>query len=577
MYTDHFGFRERPFDITIAPHFFFTNPAHEEAYAALLYGVRERRGCIVLIGEAGTGKTTVLRRLMDNLDDSIRLAFFDKTTLTFDELLDFICQAFNLPVKTGRRLEKIQGLNEFLLVTQQKGGTGVLIIDEAQNLADEMLENLRLLSNFEAANEKLLQIILVGQPELEKKLERPELRQLKQRIVVRCQLDHLKPQDVGSFIHHRLRVAGCEREDLFTTGAIRRVALYSNGIPRLVNTLCDNALLSAYGARLSTVSAEIVEEAARDLRLVEGLSALTAPPRRQSSETLNVLQRIETEASPDESPLAPRPFPSSAFPLWARPVSWGVGVALLSGLLLLGFEDVSTLVHSTLTRITALRFEDVSTLVHSTLTRIAAVDSSPSPPAAAQRQEEENRASSPSVSPPPTPSTPPASLPGPGEAFVKEAPQPLVAQPAVSLPSSNTLASEWKGERVTIGRGDTISEIATKMYGSHNILAFDLIKELNPHIKDLDRLAVGEQVWFPALVRETLLRQQDDGSYRLILGAFVSEGDAARVAAAARRQGYTAIISQQRVFGTRSLHRVELEGLKDLTAVDRAWRFIDLG
>ena len=558
MYTDHFGFRERPFDITIDPHFFFTNPAHEEAYAALLYGVRERRGCIVLIGEAGTGKTTVLRRLMDNLDDSIRLAFFDKTTLTFDELLDFICQAFNLPVKTGRRLEKIQGLNEFLLVTQQKGGTGVLIIDEAQNLADEMLENLRLLSNFEAANEKLLQIILVGQPELEKKLERPELRQLKQRIVVRCQLDHLKPQDVGSFIHHRLRVAGCEREDLFTTGAIRRVALYSNGLPRLVNTLCDNALLSAYGAHLSTVSAEIVEDAARDLRLVGGLSALTAPPRRQSSEILSVRQRIETETSPTEPLLAPRPFPSSAFPLWTRQVLWGVGVALLSGLLL-------------------LRFEDVSTFVHFTLTRIGAVDSSPFPPAAAQRQEEENRASSPAVSPPPIPSTPPASLPGPGEAFVKEAPQPLVAQPAVSLPSSNTLMSEWKGERVTIGRGDTISEIATKMYGSQNILAFDLIKELNPHIKDLDRLAIGEQVWFPALVRETLLRQQDDGSYRLILGAFASEGDAARVAASARRAGYTAIISQQRVFGIQSLHRVELEGLKDLTAVDQAWRFIDLG
>ena len=172
----------------------------------------------MLIGEAGTGKTTLLRRLMDNLDDSIRVAFFDKTTLTFEELLDFICQAFDLPVKTGRRLEKLQGLNEFLLVTQRNGGTGVLIIDEAQNLSDEMLENLRLLSNFEAANKKLLQIILVGQPELEKKIERPELRQLKQRIVVRCQLDHLKPQYVGSFIRHRLHVVGCEREDLFTDG-----------------------------------------------------------------------------------------------------------------------------------------------------------------------------------------------------------------------------------------------------------------------------------------------------------------------------------------------------------------------
>jgi hypothetical protein len=130
---------------------------------------------------------------------------------------------------------------------------------------------------------------------------------------------------------------------------------------------------------------------------------------------------------------------------------------------------------------------------------------------------------------------------------------------------------------VTVERGDTISEIAAKMYGTQNILAFDLIKELNPHIKDLDRIAVGERVWFPALTRETLLRRQDDGSYRLILGVFTSEGAAVRVAEAARREGYSAIISQQRVFGAQSLHRVELEGLKDLTTIDRAWRFVNLG
>lgn len=130
---------------------------------------------------------------------------------------------------------------------------------------------------------------------------------------------------------------------------------------------------------------------------------------------------------------------------------------------------------------------------------------------------------------------------------------------------------------MTIRQGDTISEIAMKMYGSQNILAFDLIKELNPHIENLNRLVIGERVWFPALIRETLIRQQDDGSYQLILGAFVSEWDAARAAATARRAGYTAIISRQRVYGARSLYRVTLEGLEDLTVVERAWRFVNLG
>lgn len=634
MYSDHFGFRKRPFDITIDSHFFFTNPAHDEAYAALRYGVYERRGCLVLIGEAGTGKTTLLRYLMDNLDDSIHVAFFDKTTLTFDELLDSICQAFDLPIKTGRRLEKLQALNEFLLAAQRQGGTGVLIIDEAQNLTEEQLENLRLLSNFEAANQKLLQILLVGQPELEKKLEQTELRQLKQRIVVRCRLNHLKPQHVGSFIRHRLRIAGCEWENLFTEDAIQRIALYSDGIPRLINILCDNALLSAYSEYASRVSAKIIEEVAHDLRLDGGQSTLRVPTPNQNSETFSLRQRIGMEASSNNEPPADSQpgsstkstdwpqkeahststdahfrehdalplqagiqefaqildmnsqlFPSPTFPVWVKPVLWGVGIVLLSSLLF-------------------WRFADISTIVHYPLDRIAAVNALPSSPTAAQPQaaqlsEEERRISSlfreseedVAIERPPeaeenTPSslpvTPPPSLPiqpappEPREAAVQEAPLP-VTQPAESLPPSNMPTSEWQGENVTIRQGDTISEIAMKMYGSQNILAFDLIKEFNPHIENLNRLSIGERVWFPALTRETLIRQQDDGSYQLILGAFVNEWDAAHAAATARRAGYTASISRQRVYGARSLYRVTLEGLEDLTVVDRAWRFVNLG
>src|SRR5262245_5272594 len=174
MYASYFGCRKQPFSITPDPHFFYANDRHEEAYANLRYGILERKGFIVLTGEVGTGKTTLLRRLMDELDKSVHFAFFYNTQLMFAEMLDFICQDFGLSiVPEASQLQKIQALNDFLLARLAEGGTGVLLIDEAQNLSDEILENLRLLSNLETAREKLLQIVLVGQPELYQKLTQP--------------------------------------------------------------------------------------------------------------------------------------------------------------------------------------------------------------------------------------------------------------------------------------------------------------------------------------------------------------------------------------------------------------------
>lgn len=276
MYTAYFGFHERPFNVTPDPRFFYSNPTYQEAYAALLYGIRERKGFIVLTGEVGTGKTTLLRRLMNNLNSTVRFAFFYNTTLSFGELLSFICEELDLRVKRGGRLRKIQVLNEFLIAQLRKGGTGALLIDEAQNLGEEVLENLRLLSNLETANEKLLQIVLVGQPELENKLDRPELRQLKQRVAVQCRLDHLRDREVGPFIDYRLHAVGYERNDLFAPDAIRQIALYSRGIPRLINIICDNALLIAYAASHKKVSADIIGEVAHDLRLGSEVQAFRA-------------------------------------------------------------------------------------------------------------------------------------------------------------------------------------------------------------------------------------------------------------------------------------------------------------
>lgn len=279
MYVSYFGCREQPFHITPDPRFFYANDAYEEAYANLLYGIRERKGFIVLTGEVGTGKTTLLRRLMDELDKSVPFVFFYNTKLTFEEMLDFICQDFGLSVVShASRLQKIQALNDFLLARLAEDGTGVLLIDEAQNLSDEVLENLRLLSNLETASEKLLQIVLVGQSELYRKLTQRHLRQLKQRVVVWCNLDPLPDHEVEAFITHRLRLAGCERLDLFSSEAVKRIAVYARGTPRLINVICDNALLIAYGTSQKQVSADIIEEVALDIGLRQAARTLTWRP-----------------------------------------------------------------------------------------------------------------------------------------------------------------------------------------------------------------------------------------------------------------------------------------------------------
>jgi general secretion pathway protein A len=265
MYNDYFGFREKPFNVTPNPRYFYTNPIYREAYASLLYGIRERKGFIVLTGEIGTGKTTLLKLLMDNPDENIRLVFFYNTTLTFEELVSFACDELGLPVKGGERLQKIQALNEFLIAQSKKGGTVVLLVDEAQNLTDDVLENLRLLSNLETASEKLLQIVLVGQTELDAKLNQPQLRQIKQRVALYCRLDRLKDREVGPFVNYRLRMAGYEGEDLFTADAVRELASYSKGIPRVINIICDNALLIGYATSAKQISAGVIREVAEDL------------------------------------------------------------------------------------------------------------------------------------------------------------------------------------------------------------------------------------------------------------------------------------------------------------------------
>lgn len=261
MYLSFYGLREKPFSTTPDPKFLYLTPGHREALAQLLYGVQEHKGFLVLTGKVGTGKTTLLHTLRQRLNGTTAVSFVFNSTLSFDDLLEYMLADFGV-AKAGRsRARRLIALNTFLTERRRVGQNTVLILDEAQNLEPPTLEQVRLLSNFETPTDKLLQILLVGQPELKAKLQRPELFQLKQRIGLRCTIRPLTPEETREYIRSRLRIAGARDVGLFTDRAVGRIAHYAGGIPRLVNILCDHCLLFGYADQTRRIDEEMVDAA----------------------------------------------------------------------------------------------------------------------------------------------------------------------------------------------------------------------------------------------------------------------------------------------------------------------------
>jgi type II secretory pathway predicted ATPase ExeA len=269
MYNDFYGFRMAPFSATPDPQFFFTNRLYQEAFATLQYGVLAKKGFVVVTGEVGTGKTTLLRKLLHSLGSSVHSVFIFNTQVTFIELLRLVLDDLGLPRQSDDKLTLIAALNQYLLERLEAGHIVALLVDEAQNLSDEVLEGLRLLSNLETDTEKLLQIVLMGQPELEKRLAQPKLRQLKQRVTLHSRLAPLGRGEVAGYIQFRLDAVGHEGKRLFSPSAVDEIATYSKGIPRLINIICDNALLLAFADSKKEISREMIREVAADLRLEE--------------------------------------------------------------------------------------------------------------------------------------------------------------------------------------------------------------------------------------------------------------------------------------------------------------------
>jgi general secretion pathway protein A len=271
MYKTFFGLKQEPFSIAPDPHYLFMSERHREALAHLLYGVQGGGGFVLLTGEIGAGKTTVCRCFLEQVPRRTNVAYIFNPRQTAEELLESICEDFRIPreidaarLPTAR--DHVTALNAFLLRTHGVGQNNVLIIDEAQSLSAEVLEQLRLLTNLETNERKLLQIILIGQPELRDLLARPELEQLAQRVIARYHLDALSPRETAQYIHHRLTVSGLKGALPFDAASVQRIHALSNGLPRRINLLCDRALLGAYARGKPQVDLAIVDKAAAEVQ-----------------------------------------------------------------------------------------------------------------------------------------------------------------------------------------------------------------------------------------------------------------------------------------------------------------------
>lgn len=267
MYTSFYNLKENPFNVTSDPNFLFMSKRHKEALAFLLYGIEQRKGFLEITGEIGTGKTTLCKALLTRLDKKIRTAFIINPDLSELQLLESIAEDFGIELpKKSNKLTLFRLLNKFLIHQLSLKNNVALIIDEAQNLKSFLLEQIRLLSNLETEKEKLIQIVLVGQPQLRDKLNSPALVQLRQRIGVRYHILPLEKEEIGDYIEHRLQVAGSDGKIHFSDEAIDEIYKFSEGIPRLINMVCDKALLFGYVLETKEIGLDIIGRSTEELK-----------------------------------------------------------------------------------------------------------------------------------------------------------------------------------------------------------------------------------------------------------------------------------------------------------------------
>jgi general secretion pathway protein A len=286
MYKDFYGLRANPFNVNPDPRYLFLTRHTEEALACLTYGIQSRKGFVLLTGEVGTGKTTLINKLLEWLRlQQVATAFIFNSRMNVTQFLDYMMADFGIPSDSRAKSQVLLRLYNWLLDRYRAGETAVLIVDEAQNLSDEVLEEIRMLTNLETFTEKLLQIVLVGQPELEHKLKQPQLRQLRQRLTLRAKTHALTLDETKAYVQQRLRIAGSNGHEIFQPDALVLIHQYASGIPRVINLLCEHCLVSAFVDQQKVIGPGVVDSVARDFDLGDNTTsaAKTIPPPVQAN------------------------------------------------------------------------------------------------------------------------------------------------------------------------------------------------------------------------------------------------------------------------------------------------------
>jgi len=300
MYKEFFGLKANPFNVNPDPRYLFLTRHTEEALACLTYGIQSRKGFVLLTGEVGTGKTTLINKLLEWLRlQQVATAFIFNSRMNVPQFLDYMMADFGIPCDSRSKSQVLLRLYNWLLDRYRAGETAVLIVDEAQNLSDEVLEEIRLMTNLETFTEKLVQIVLVGQPELEQKLKQPQLRQLRQRLTLRAKTHPLALEETRAYVTQRLRIAGSNGQQIFDPDAVTLIHRYASGIPRVVNLLCEHCLVSAFVDQQKVVAPAVVETVARDFDLSDNVAsaAMTPAPQSNTTDKFDVVEALRTLAT----------------------------------------------------------------------------------------------------------------------------------------------------------------------------------------------------------------------------------------------------------------------------------------
>ena len=437
MYLDFYHFKKAPFHITPDPEFLFLSPSHKAALGALVYGIEERQGFVALIGEVGLGKTTILRSYLERVDQSqLKTIYIFNSNVSFSDLLKTLCREFDIEVLTEEVADTVNRLHQVLIEEYKQGRNVVLIVDEAQHMPIETLEHLRMLSNLETSTQKLIQIVLVGQPEFDDKLDNHALRQLKQRLVIRGTISPLTDEESRDYITYRLAKVVMVDEPIFTKGALREIIKHAKGTPRVINVLCTNALIQGFGYRKRRISTKIIKEVIADY----------------------------TGKKPQR--------------LWRPWIVLAGTTALLAALF--WFSPYKEVALSKINLARGRQFMAPSVASRTSLpqeTPTAGRDSLP--PASLSTPEQP-------VQPPKPAATPPS------PETSESAPAVPTTVYTVPTPAAPTTVRAVK-------KGDQVARVALEVYGSSNNAVLEWIRKNNPQLRDLNRVDVGMQLTLPPL------------------------------------------------------------------------------